>query len=126
MRRTRKAPPVNENAEREGLLNMIDEIRHRIGTVERIQVMAHRDKVIYHLRDVLRDSEKKRQILTCCSGEWVSKAELMRRTGLSPTALANHTSALADADLLLRRKVGRHISFRTAPLLDHIDLDKEV
>ncbi|MEW6046372.1 MAG: hypothetical protein AB1609_07810, partial [Bacillota bacterium] len=77
-------------------------------------------------RDVLRDSEKKRQILMCCYREWVSKAELMRRTGLSPTALANHTSALADADLLLRRRVGQHVSFRTAPLLDHIDLDKEV
>jgi len=103
-------------------LNEQVEIKHRLGTIERIEIAANQRLVKEDIDSTLGNSPAKAAIVSLCK-DLKSNNELMDELGMSASALSNHTSVLVRADILTPVKRGVEKYFQRIPMLDKINFE---
>lgn len=105
-------------------LNEQVEIKHRLGTIERIEIAVNVGHVKEDIGSTLGNSFTKAAIVSLCKEE-KSNNDLMEELGLSASALSNHTSVLVRGDILTPIKRGREKYFQRIPMLDKINFEAQ-
>lgn len=108
---------------RDSLNNQLEAIKHRVGSIERIQIASNADAVAQDVTNTIGSNAVRAYIVSICKEEQ-SNSRLIDETGMSKQALHYHTKALVDGDLLSAVKVRGEVHFVRNPLCDKIQFDK--